>query len=404
MTRIWLAMALLYSASAVAECRPEGRKVFAEGLDALARVELSVAAAHFTALVRSQPSCAEARNNLAVVQVEQGHLSEAAEELRQALKLRPDYERARRNLERVAVLLAAQPDRAPHPGFAPEAPAVQTPEAAATTPAPSPPVARVAPPEPMPTTVSMPAPAGFAALEPQGARAGAIDTVRQQVCLYMRTDETIAPETCFAITKCRVESWPQWLFTGETDGQRIRLFDGSGRRSLTVVPEHVAIAGDAMWLEQTDFNSLAAKVLPGRTTWVVVEKPAQSANSTMLPAVREALQRWRTAWEQKQFDEYAAVYSQSFVPQSEPTLGRWRTRKRYLFEQSGSISVQITPPSVLVVDDGTAVITVFDQRYRSRTTAAHEMKALRWQQEGTGWKITAETVLKSLPDAEPADN
>lgn len=77
MTRIWLAIALLYPASAVADCRPEGRKVFAEGLDALARAELSVAAAHFTGLVRSQPSCAEARNNLAVVQVEQGHLSEA---------------------------------------------------------------------------------------------------------------------------------------------------------------------------------------------------------------------------------------------------------------------------------------------------------------------------------------
>ncbi|MFI5396651.1 MAG: tetratricopeptide repeat protein [Candidatus Binatia bacterium] len=403
MTRIWFAILLIYSASATAECRPEGRQEFAEGLEALARADLSVAVVHFTALVQSQPSCAEARNNLAVVEVEQGRLSEAAEELRQALELRPDYERARLNLQRVEVLLAKHTEHTPQPGLTPDTPAAQAPEAAATGAAPSPPVAQAAPPEPTAATESIPVPAGVAALEPLGATAGAIDTERRRVCLYTRTAEVIAPDACFPIAKLHVESWPQWLVTGDTSGQRIRLSDATGRRALKIAPEHAAVTGDVVWVGQNAFSSLAAKVVPWRTIWIVMEKPALPTDSSMVPAIREALQRWRSVWEQKQFDEYVAAYSSSFVPQSEPTLGRWRARKQSLFEQSGSISVQITPPSIFVVDDGAAAITVFDQQYRSRTTAAHEVKALRWQRENTGWKIAAEIVLKPLPNAEPSD-
>jgi ketosteroid isomerase-like protein len=401
MTRIWLAMALLYSASAVAECRPEGRQAFTDGLAALARAELSVAAAHFTALVRAQPSCAEARNNLAVVEVEQGHLSEAAEELRQALTLRPDYERARRNLERVAVLLAARPDRAPHPDVAPEAAAVQTPEAAATTPGPSPPVAGVAPPAPTPTTASMPAPAGIVALEPQGARAAAIDTEQRRVCLYTRAAEAIIPDTCFPIAKLRVESWPQWLVAGDTGGQRIRLSDGTDRRDLKIVPERAAVTGDVIWLAPDDFSSLAAKIVPWRTIWIVAEKPAPPADTTVVSVIREAVERWRVAWERKQFDTYVAAYSPSFVPPSEPTLARWRARKQRLFEQTGTISVGISSPSIFLIGGGAAALTVFDQRYRSQTTADNEVKALVWRREGADWKIAAERVLASISDTAP---
>jgi len=134
MKYIWFGILLASCAAvAAAKCRPEGCATFVAGLEALARGDLSLAAVQFTNLVQAQPDCAEARNNLAVVEVEQGQLSEAAEELRVAVELRPDYERARSNLQRVEALLARQAALAPEP--APPALAASptvTPERAAT--------------------------------------------------------------------------------------------------------------------------------------------------------------------------------------------------------------------------------------------------------------------------------
>jgi tetratricopeptide (TPR) repeat protein len=109
MTWLPIGMALLLSAaSALAQCRPSGRDSFAAGLEALSRGDLPAAAARFEEVVHAQPDCAEARNNFAVVLVEQGRIDEAAYQLRQALRARPDYYRARLNLDRVVALITAQ--------------------------------------------------------------------------------------------------------------------------------------------------------------------------------------------------------------------------------------------------------------------------------------------------------
>jgi tetratricopeptide (TPR) repeat protein len=109
--------------AAAAQCRPEGRSTFAAGLRALADGDLPAAAARFDALVRTQPDCVDARNNLAAVEVQQGKFSEAAEQLRRVIQLRPDYQRARANLQRVEALLAKTP--APSPATATPTPTAQ---------------------------------------------------------------------------------------------------------------------------------------------------------------------------------------------------------------------------------------------------------------------------------------
>jgi hypothetical protein len=99
-------------------------------------------------------------------------------------------------------------------------------------------------------------------------------------------------------------------------------------------------------------------------------------------------------WEHKRFAEYVSEYSLSFVPPSPLDLDQWRVRKRRLFEQPGRIAVEVTTPTIFVVDDGTTAITVFERWYRSPTSVAHDLKALRWHREGGAWKISAETVLQ----------
>src|SRR5438874_921445 len=90
---------VLCASSAAAECAASGRKMFAAGLDALNAGDLAAATRTFYDLVEAQPDCPEARNNLAVALVEEGRLQEAAAELRHAVAVAPDYERARANLD-----------------------------------------------------------------------------------------------------------------------------------------------------------------------------------------------------------------------------------------------------------------------------------------------------------------
>jgi hypothetical protein len=418
MIRIRLVVVFACLASAApAQCRPEGRSTFAAGLRALADGDLPAAAAQFNALVRVQPDCVEARNNLAAIEAQQGRLAEAAEQLRQVIQLRPDYQRARANLHRVGALVPKVP--VPSPTTAEPTPtatkplpvaaeATATPEPAATAAAETPtraaaPVAGARAPEAGATLQSQPVPSGIAALEPLGVTACAIDTARQQVCVYTRVAEAIVPRGCYPIAASRLGSLPRWAIAGNGEAAPLRLIDESGRLRLTVAPEGTVVKGDVVWLRQADFDSLLAKVIPGRTGFVVMDKTDRVADPTVSVGVQKALQRWRWVWEHKRFAEYVSEYSQSFVPPSPLDLDQWRAQKRQLFERPGNISVQVTALTIFVVDGGATAITVFERWYRSPTSVAHDLKAMRWQREGDAWKISAETVLqRNLGDRMPA--
>ncbi len=124
-----ITLLILVSASqASVQCDPSGRAAFVEGLELLSHGNLPAATRIFFQLVQSQPACPEARNNLAVLFVEQDRFDEAAAQLQQALQLNPAYERARVNLARVEALLkerqapcdcvaaTATPEPSPTPG------------------------------------------------------------------------------------------------------------------------------------------------------------------------------------------------------------------------------------------------------------------------------------------------
>jgi len=404
MKHIWFGMLLTSCAAvAAAECRPEGRATFAAGLEALARGDLSVAAERFSDLVETQPDCAEAHNNLAVVEVQQGRLNEGAEELRLTMQLRPDYGRARLNLSRVEALLAAEaqstsPPERPPPPSAPEVTLgsmavltmTPTPQPAETPTA----VALVA--LPRAEAANQDAAPGIVALEPLNATACAIDLAGQRVCLYNRTAQAVILRACYPFAGFHVATWPWWLIVGDTGGQRIRLFDETGRRRLKIIPEHAHVAGDVVGLSQNDFDSLCAGVRPWRTACVLADAAA-ALDPGALAAVRDALDAWRSAWERRRLDDYVDHYSQTFVPQSDADAAHWRARKRRIFAEAGSISVNIAPPSIFATNDGAKVIMLFEQWYRSGTTVAHDLKALRWQRDAGVWKIAAETALRPNP-------
>jgi hypothetical protein len=392
MKYIWFSLLMAScAATAAATCPPEGRAVFAAGLEALARGALSPAAARFDDLVQQQPGCVEAHNNLAVVEVEQGRLNEAAAELRAAMRLRPDYERARLNLRRVEALLAGRAQAArsalvPSPTVTPEPSLVAT-----MTP----------PPEPTPTAPATPneaITAGIAALAPVGATACILDPARRRVCLYGRDPEGVSLRACYGSSGFDVATWRRWLVAGDTGGQRIRLLDEDAHRRLQIIPDGAKTTGDVVRLRQGDFDSLLAGVRPWRTACVLADSMAEVEPATVA-AVRDALQAWRSAWEHRRFEDYLVHYSGRFAPQFDPDVADWRSRKRQLFARARSITVRIASPSIFFSDNGATAIMLFEQHYRSDTTTAQDVKALRWQREAGTWKITAETVLRpNAPD------
>jgi hypothetical protein len=397
MKYIWFSLLMASCATtAAATCPPEGRTVFAAGLEALARGALSVAAARFADLVQQQPGCVEAHNNLAVVEAEQGRLNEAAAELRAAMRLRPDYERARLNLQRVEALLAkrAQPARsalAPSPTATPEPSVVAT-----MTPPPQPTPTAPAVPTPVPATSNAAIAAGIAALEPVGATACILDPARRRVCLYGRDPQGVSPRACYGFSGFHVVTWRRWLVAGDTGGQRIRLLDEDAQRRLQIIPEGAKAAGDVVRLRQDDFDSLSAGVRPWRTACVLADAMAEVEPATVA-AVRDALQAWRSAWEHRRLEDYLVHYSRRFAPQFDPVVAHWRARKRQLFARARSITVQVVSPSIFLSDNGATAIMLFEQHYRSDTTTADDVKALRWQREAGAWKITTETVLRPNP-------
>lgn len=386
--RVWLVIAVFsWAASAAGDCLPSGRNTFVAGLDALNRGDLQGAASSFDELVKAQPECAEARNNLAVVLVEQGHLNAAAEQLRRALQLRPDYQRARLNLDRVEALLTAQQAPTPRPSAPAAAAAPPVPPALETAPVPSAPAPSIGP----------AASSIVALLEPPGATACVIDPARQQLCVYRRTPTGIASEACYPLTAVRVAAWPRWLVASDLTEQRIRLVDETGQKRLKVVPETNAAGSELVGLRAADFAALSAQVVAWRTGWAVQDGPAAAVTASEAADMRAAVEHWRQVWEQQRFDDYVSFYGPGFRPQVERDIATWRTRKRYLFEHSGPIAVQLNNLSIFLLDHGATAVVSLEQTYRSEIFASRAFKVLRWERRGDRWVISAENVLREGP-------
>lgn len=189
-----------------------------------------------------------------------------------------------------------------------------------------------------------------------------------------------------------METWPEWLITGDPAPKRIRLFDERARRRLKIAPEGTAPFDDVVWLRRADFDRLASMAVPWRTAWRIRAAPPENAED--IAEVQQALEHWRSAWEQRNLAAYLAMYSESFAPQDPPDAERWRLRKRQLFARDDAVSVRLTRLSIVPLEHASVAVATFEQHYRSKGFESTDLKAVRWRREGTGWRITTETVLR----------
>jgi tetratricopeptide (TPR) repeat protein len=272
---VWVGMilaALAAAGPAYGDCRAGGRKQFSAALQALARDDLAMAARLLLELVETQPDCAEVRNNLAVVFVEQGRLQDAADQLEQAIRARPHYALARRNLQRVDALLQAtavarQLTETPTPPLPSLTPTEAMIEAAAT-PFNGPPTA---PPGWSATRSAAAATPSPTQNDTRGTTVSVIEPSHNRICVHQRNSQGIGEETCYEIAAAQVRTWPRWLVATELTPQRIRLRDESGQMRLEIVRESVPVTGDAVRLRPADFDAFVQRIVPWRTAWVILE-------------------------------------------------------------------------------------------------------------------------------------
>lgn len=277
--------------AASAQCDPAGRAAFIAGLDALGHGDLHGASRIFFELVQKQPACPEARNNLAVLFVEQDRLEDAAAQLQAALQLNPDYVRARVNRARVEALLKERQARrslvaTPSPPAPSPTPIDAEPEAAAMVDAEATAAEAEHPDETPTATPSAEATANATAPDdghgaatpspsatPADRRVAAcvIEPRHNRVCVYQLGNARMVAEACYPVAATEVRAWPRSLVASEVTAQRIRLLDESGQTRLEIVADDAQVSGDALRLRKADWLALAARVVPWRTAWLVVE-------------------------------------------------------------------------------------------------------------------------------------
>ncbi len=276
MLRLWFVGSMIYGATAVADCQPGGRNLYTAGLEALSAGDLAAAARSFYRVSEAQPECAEAHNNLAVVFFEQGRIDEAEVQLHAALRVNPDYQLARRNLERLAALRATRPqlaapaDAEPAPEPLVEAPApTASPEA---TPRHTP-AGRNLPASPTVPMSTTPTAAAAANSGPRTSAVCIIEPAENRLCVQERTavSGSAVDESCYQIRSAAVHAWPKWVVAGAVMANRIRLLDETGQTRLEIVADDSTVTTDVLRLEQPDFEALAKKVVPWSTKWVVLE-------------------------------------------------------------------------------------------------------------------------------------
>jgi len=404
---------------------------FALGLAALSVRDFGAAEQRFRAVIAADPRAYEAYNNLAVACAEQGEDEAAAAALQAAVRLRPDYERARQNLAAIYVrlaakqllaaaeqadgaqrqslaataraLLAAGPHLAPGELLA-QAERLAAPAKAVGSVSP----ASVASPSPSPSATATPTtaamvqgtatPAAVAGvpilIEPIGGRMLLIDPKRLRAHLYRRDAERVTMQGEWPLTiRGRIGQGVMFDVTRRSPWS-VRLRDAITEGSASWLIESAAKstkAADAVVLAAADFRAASDSLEPGQAHVVVYPNVAGVVLAEDRGSqLRQRLEAWRAAWSSGSLEAYSAFYAPAFVDDEGRRQVAWAERKRAIFEHSGKIDVGVREVVVNIADD--LGETLFDQSYASGLERSQSRKRLTWRQQGGVWLIVAETV------------
>lgn len=146
---------------------------------------------------------------------------------------------------------------------------------------------------------------------------------------------------------------------------------------------------------KVDKAALVADAKPLSDTLVsLATKPIAPAK--VLPNEKELvagrIQQWVAAWEQKNFDQYAAFYGKNFQPTGFADRDAWAKNRKQRLSKTGAIKITLQDINITV--NGNQAVAEFMQIYSSPTYSDKVMKqlVLELEQENKQWFIVKETV------------
>jgi murein L,D-transpeptidase YafK len=113
--------------------------------------------------------------------------------------------------------------------------------------------------------------------------------------------------------------------------------------------------------------------------------------------MKEAIQfveKWRLAWESRDLEAYAGMYSAAFSQQG-MDFAQWKEYKRGVFAIPQPITVEISQVDLRESSADRMVITFF-QDYKSATFSGAYYKDITLKNEGSAWKIMQENQINNF--------
>lgn len=107
--------------------------------------------------------------------------------------------------------------------------------------------------------------------------------------------------------------------------------------------------------------------------------------------VLHALETWRQAWSDQNFQRYLAAYHPDFVPAQGQSQQAWRNARQRSLTNPRFIEVHLSNVVLTPLADDLVRIQ-FNQRYRSDRFQDEVIKVILMQQDGQLWKIMQEIV------------
>jgi len=107
--------------------------------------------------------------------------------------------------------------------------------------------------------------------------------------------------------------------------------------------------------------------------------------------VKAFLERWRAAWEAKDIETYAVLYSSRFT-QNGMDYQAWKEYKTGLFTKPEVLNIELTDITLNKLGSNFALVT-FLQNYSAGTYRSVEKKQLKLIKSSNEWKITEEAIV-----------
>lgn len=109
--------------------------------------------------------------------------------------------------------------------------------------------------------------------------------------------------------------------------------------------------------------------------------------------IMDAVTAWAKKWAGQDIEGYLAAYSANYEPQANKTRAEWEAQRRSRLAAPGKISIDISQPSVLLLDDQLATVK-FLQKYRSDKYSDTVRKTLLLERVENSWLIVREQSIR----------